>query len=106
MSAEKDERDAARGERPAELPDQVRRKVEKKLEARESEKKGLWYGLGMFGLVGWAVALPTVAFVALGVWLDRALDDDYSWTLAMLLAGIFVGCLNAWYWVKKESQTD
>jgi ATP synthase protein I len=26
-----------------------------------------------------------------------------SWTLMLLGAGIVMGCLNAWYWVKKES---
>ncbi|WP_222615398.1 AtpZ/AtpI family protein [Persicimonas caeni] len=88
------------------LPDEVRKKVEKKLDARRTEKRSLWHGLGLFGLVGWAVALPTVAMVALGVWLDRTLDDDYSWTLALLLAGVFLGCMNAWYWVSKESKAE
>ncbi len=89
-----------------ELPDEVGRKVEKKIDARRSRKRGLWYGLGMFGLVGWAVALPTLVFLAVGIWLDNRLDDGFSWTLAMLLAGIFVGCLNAWYWVSSESKQD
>ena len=29
-----------------------------------------------------------------------------SWTLTLLLIGVAVGCLNAWYWVKQESERD
>jgi ATP synthase protein I len=86
------------------LPEQVKRKVEKKLDARREKQRGLWHGLGLFGLVGWAVSIPTVGMLALGVWLDRTLDDEFSWTLALLLAGVSLGCMNAWYWVSKESQ--
>ena len=26
----------------------------------------------------------------------------FSWTLALLLAGVTLGCFNAWYWVSGE----
>jgi ATP synthase protein I len=59
----------------------------------------------MFGMVGWAVAVPTLIGVAVGLWLDRvAPSDELSWTLAMLLAGVALGCANAWYWVSRESR--
>ena len=60
----------------------------------------------MFGLVGWAVAVPTLLGVALGSWLDRVLPAGFSWTVALLLAGIVLGCWNAWYWLHKESRND
>ena len=60
----------------------------------------------MFGLVGWAVALPAIAGVALGVWLDLNFQTKRNWTLALLLAGVAVGCLNAWYWISRESRDD
>jgi ATP synthase protein I len=61
----------------------------------------------MFGLVGWSVAVPT----ALGVWLGVKLDEWYpagttSWTLTGLVVGVALGCLNAWFWVKRESTRD
>jgi ATP synthase protein I len=31
----------------------------RKLKAKRQGVQGLWMGLGMFGLVGWAVAIPT-----------------------------------------------
>lgn len=78
----------------------------RKLKAREQKRKGLWYGLGMFGLIGWSVSIPTVVFLALGIWVDAKLESTYSWTLMLLFFGIAIGCLNAWYWVKKESEND
>lgn len=78
-------------------------KEQRKLRARK-EDRGVWFGLGMFGLVGWAVAVPTIIGVGLGVWLDREWESTISWTLTGLFVGVAVGCLSAWYWVKRESR--
>jgi ATP synthase protein I len=83
------------------LPGEVGKKERRKIKAR-SERKSVWFGLGMFGMVGWAVAIPTLVGIALGVWLDARYASERSWTLALLLAGLCVGCLNAWYWIKRE----
>jgi ATP synthase protein I len=84
----------------------VGRKAERKLRARRERRRGVWFGLGMFGLVGWAVALPTVTGVALGLWLDARFPSRISWTLSLLLLGALLGSLNAWYWVKRESRDE
>jgi ATP synthase protein I len=87
--------------------DQVGRKAERKLRARGSEERNAWFWLGMFGLVGWAVAVPSLLGVALGLWLDRQWPaGQVSWTLTFLLIGVALGFLNAWYWVKRESGND
>ena len=80
-------------------------KADRKLKAQQ-EKKSVWFGLGLFGLVGWSVAIPTLLGIALGVWIDNHLPSRYSWTLMLLVIGLGLGCFNAWYWVKKESQCD
>lgn len=85
---------------------QVGDKAARKLRARGRRDRGLWFGLGMFGLVGWSVAVPTLIGVGVGLWLDAALDDRVSWALTLLVAGVALGCLNAWYWVKRESRDD
>ncbi|MDX1567260.1 MAG: AtpZ/AtpI family protein [Longimicrobiales bacterium] len=79
-------------------------KANRKLRAREEGDRGIWFGLGMMGLVGWAVAIPTVAGLAVGIWLDRRSPDPggISWTLTGLVVGVFVGCLNAWFWIQRE----
>lgn len=90
--------------RGEEVPAIVGRKAERKLRARRAGRRGVWFGLGMFGLVGWAVALPTVAGVALGLWLDARVPSRVSWTLTLLFVGVLLGALNAWYWIKRESR--
>lgn len=86
--------------------DTVREKTTRKIRSREEGDKGLWYGLGMFGLVGWSVSIPTILCLLLGIWIDSTYKSPYSWTLMMLIVGIFIGCMNAWYWVKKESKGE
>ena len=79
-------------------------KVDRKLKARRNPNPGVWFGLGMIGLVGWSVAIPTLIGTGLGIWLDNRHTGSRSWTLALLAAGLAVGCLNAWHWVAKEDE--
>ena len=88
------------------LADEVKKKSSRKIKARRRKKNNLWYGIGMFGLVGWSVSIPTVLFLGLGIWIDSTHKSSYSWTLMMLVVGVVLGCLNAWYWIKKESEND
>jgi ATP synthase protein I len=83
---------------------QVGAKATRKLKARRNSTQGVWFGLGMMGLIGWSVAIPTVLGAALGLWLDRRFPGGRSWTLALLVAGLMIGCLNAWFWVSKEDK--
>jgi ATP synthase protein I len=85
---------------------EIGRAAERRLKARRERRHGVWFGLGMFGLVGWSVAVPTLAGIALGWWLDRTVPEHFSWTLALLLAGAVLGAMNAWFWVNKESRGD
>jgi ATP synthase protein I len=88
----------------AEVAETVGRKTARKLRARREGRRSVWFGLGLFGLVGWAVALPTVAGVALGLWLDGRFPSRVSWTLTGLVVGALLGSLNAWFWVARESR--
>lgn len=85
-----------------ELQRSVARKEARKLRARRERGRGIWFGLGMMGVVGWSVALPTLAGLALGLWLDHRWPGRISWTLTVLGAGVALGCLNAWYWIRRE----
>ena len=91
---------------PAEstLAAQVGTKAARKLKARRNATPGVWSGLGMMGLIGWSVAVPTLLGAALGLWLDQRYPGGRSWTLALLVAGLCIGCLNAWHWVAREEQ--
>jgi len=88
------------------LIDQVGRRAERKQRSRERSERAAWFGLGMFGLVGWSVAIPTLLGIVLGLWLDERWPSRHSWTLTLLIIGVALGCLNAWYWIKQESKRD
>jgi ATP synthase protein I len=80
----------------------VASKAERKLRAQREGSQGVWFGLGMSGLIGWSVAVPTLCGVLLGLWLDRRHPGRFSWTLALLFAGLVIGCANAWHWIAQQ----
>lgn len=88
----------------ATLAERVGAKAEHKLRAQRGANPGVWFGLGMMGLIGWSVVVPTLLGAALGLWLDARTPGRHSWTLALLVAGLTLGCFNAWHWVTKEHQ--
>ena len=81
---------------------QIGAKAARKLKARRNSTQSVWFGLGMMGLIGWSVVVPTLLGAALGLWLDKRHSGTHSWTLALLVAGLVIGCFNAWLWVAKE----
>lgn len=83
---------------------QVSAKASRKLKARRHGTPGVWFGLGMMGLIGWSVVVPTLIGAAFGLWLDKHHPGTHSWTLALLVAGLTIGCFNAWHWVAKEEK--
>ncbi|MEZ5501728.1 MAG: AtpZ/AtpI family protein [Halioglobus sp.] len=84
--------------------EEVGAKASRKLKAQRNPAPGVWFGLGMMGLVGWSVTVPTLLGAALGIWIDKHHPGEHSWTLALLMAGLAIGCLNAWHWVDKEDK--
>jgi ATP synthase protein I len=84
------------------LEAKVAQRASRKLKARGGKDRSVWFGLGMFGLIGWSVAVPTIVSTALGLWIDRHWPGPYSWTLTLLFVGVVLGCVNAWYWLKQQ----
>jgi ATP synthase protein I len=89
---------------PSALSREIGIKAALKLRAQRNPKPGVWQGLGMMGLIGWSVSIPTLLGVALGIWLDKKVPGQRSWTLTFLVAGLVIGCFNAWQWVSKEDK--
>jgi ATP synthase protein I len=84
---------------------QVAAKAARKLRVQREGKQGVWFGLGMSGLIGWSVAVPTLLGAMLGLWWDRRHPGAHSWTLALLVIGLAIGCANAWHWMTLEDKT-
>ena len=83
---------------------QVGAQAARKLKAQRKVTQGIWFGLGMMGLIGWSVAIPTLLGAALGLWVDKHYPGSHSWTLMLLVIGLTIGCVNAWHWVAKEDK--
>ena len=82
--------------------EQIARKETRRLKGRRQKQHGFWYGLGLFGIVGWSVMVPFLICVSMGLVIDAKWPSRISWTLTLLIVGIALGCLNAWFWVEKE----
>ena len=89
-------------QRQARFAKQIAAKEAHKLRARQEKHKSLWFGLGLLGLIGWSVVIPTLLGLALGIWIDRQFPSPFSWTLMLMFAGLMLGCWNAWHWVTGE----
>ncbi len=81
----------------------IAERAERKLARRQEGRQSAWFGLGMFGLVGWSVAVPTLIGALVGLWLDRRYPGPPSWTLTLILVGVLIGSATAWHWVNRES---
>ena len=81
-----------------EFSQQVGEKAARKLKAQRHVTQTVWSGLGMMGLIGWSVAIPTLLGAALGIWLDKHYPGAPFLAL-MLAIGLGLGCFNAWHWV-------
>jgi ATP synthase protein I len=82
---------------------QIEIKAARKLKAQRAGMQRPWFGLGMFGVIGWSVTVPTLLGAMLGLWLDRRHPGAHSWTLALLVAGLVLGCANAWHWISDQN---
>jgi len=76
----------------------------RKLNFIKENKRSVWAGLGVFGMVGWSVVVPALAGAALGIWMDKNYPQSFSWTLTWMIFGIVAGCLIAWQWIDKEDK--
>lgn len=86
------------------FPKEVRDRERRKLRSLK-QGKHVWFGLGLFGMVGWSIAVPAVVGTFIGLWIDSNLLGRYSWTLMLFIAGLGLGCYNAWYWLQKERES-
>jgi ATP synthase protein I len=83
----------------------IGRKAARRIRARH-ETDSAWFWLGMLGMIGWSVAIPTLLGVLVGMWLDRVAPAPFSWVLSLIVVGLVLGSVNAWFWVRRESPGD
>ncbi|MCZ7675546.1 MAG: AtpZ/AtpI family protein [Roseovarius sp.] len=81
---------------------EIGRRARRIKQARDNPGPSPLRGIGTFGMIGWSIAVPTVGGALLGMWLDRVAPQDFSWTLALILAGVVLGAVIAWRWIDRE----
>ena len=89
---------------PDEFSQQVGLKAERRIRAQRTPARSIWLGFGVTGVIGWSVAVPALLGALLGYWLDGRYPSAHSWTLALLVAGLCLGCFQAWMWVVREDK--
>jgi ATP synthase protein I len=94
-----------RHESRSEMEQAVAEKQLRRLRSRQRGTQSAWFGLGMFGVIGWSISVPMVAGIATGLWVDSKFETQQSWTLMLMVLGIGFGCVNAWSWIYRESIT-
>lgn len=83
----------------------ISRQVAQKQKTRNNPGPSPLRGFGSFGIVGWSIAIPTVAGAFLGIRLDRTTPQDFSWTIALILAGVALGVVIAWALINEDRRS-
>jgi len=84
--------------------EEVSESEQRKQYGQRARGRGIWVSLGVMGMVGWSVTLPTVLGLLLGLWIDNRWPSNISWALTLLLVGLVIGILNAWHWVDSQQK--
>lgn len=72
-----------------------------RIERAKQEKRTLLAQTVYLGTLGLMLALPIVGGAYLGSWLDNKLKGySVSWTITLILLGVFVGAMNVYLFVK------
>lgn len=83
------------------LRKQVERQA-KRMKKAERERPTLISQTVYLGTIGLVFVLPVIGGAYLGYWLD-SLAENYSfgWTVSLILAGLIVGALNVYLYIKE-----
>ena len=95
-------------EKRKEFAEHIRSRIERRKEGirQKKEHDPVKFGLGMLGILGWMVAIPALLLILLGNRLDAYPDGAPTWSVILLFAGIIIGSVNGWLWIKRESRND
>ena len=78
--------------------------TQKRMLRGRTRKDGILSALALMGAVGWSVTVPTLIGAAVGIWIDRRWPSTFSWSAALIFAGLLLGCVNAWQRLKGDTR--
>ena len=86
-----------------ELKKKLRLNIEK-IEKSKKEYKTVLAQTVYLGTLGFIFILPVIIGAYLGLWLDEKLKGfSISWTISLIIVGIFVGAINVYLFIKERS---
>lgn len=86
-----------------ELKKSVRQDIEK-IEKSKKEHMTVLAQTVYLGTLGFLFILPVIVGAYLGLWLDEKLKGfSISWTISLIIVGIFVGAINVYLFIKERS---
>lgn len=85
---------------------EMQKSAKRMQQSRKQKAPSPLHGLSAFGVIGWSVAVPTVAGALLGGWLNTAYPQKFSWPLVLILGGIVLGVFIAWDWIDKQNSKE
>jgi ATP synthase protein I len=80
----------------------VRLRRERRERAKQEGELTLAQSLAWMGTLGWLIAVPMVAGMFLGRWLDRELATGVTLASSLSVAGLVAGCWFAWRKVQRR----
>lgn len=81
------------------LAAETEKRAERQRRARESGEDSAARRLAQIGILGWMIVTPMLAGIFAGRWLDGRFGSGLTWTGALLMAGLALGCWSAWRWM-------
>ncbi len=82
--------------KPKDLEQRITTAAARRRDAKKARRSNVWTQAVRVGTLGWLIALPIVGGAALGHLLDRALGTGISFSLALLVVGVFTGGYVLW----------
>ncbi|MFO1107144.1 MAG: AtpZ/AtpI family protein [Amaricoccus sp.] len=82
-----------------ELAAETEKRAERQRRAREAGEDSAARRLAQIGILGWMIVTPMLAGIFAGRWLDGRFGSGLTWTGALLMAGLALGCWSAWRWM-------
>lgn len=81
------------------LAAETEKRAERQRRARELGEDSAARRLAQIGILGWMIVTPMLAGIFAGRWLDGRFGSGLTWTGALLMAGLALGCWSAWRWM-------
>lgn len=73
----------------------------------ESDQPALLRQVAYIGTLGLLLILPAIGGAYLGRWLDsRTLGFSTSWTISLIIVGLFVGAFNVYLLLKEDESGE